>query len=60
MSFQVVELICQPLQFLLGLAFGISCSEHLLVVGVDQIYQLSLVSRFLIFVFSFGLVILVS
>jgi hypothetical protein len=51
-AFEVVEFIGHSFEFLLGVDFGVGEREHLLVVGVDQVDELSLVGG----LFAFGLV----
>ncbi len=52
MTLEVIQLIRYPLELFLSITFCVCKSEHLLIVVIDQIYQLSLISRFLIFVLA--------
>lgn len=47
MAFEVVELIRDAFQFLLALALAVGEGEHFLVVGVDEVDQLSLICALL-------------
>ena len=53
MPLQVVQLVGNSFELLLGVCFGLVTGEHFLVVCVDEIDQLSFVGS--LFVFVLGL-----
>lgn len=59
MPFEVVELVRDPLKFLLSLTFSIGAREHFFIIGVDEIYKLSFICSLLVFMFSLSLIVLI-
>lgn len=56
---QVVEFISSAFEFLLCISFGSGECEHFLVVGVDEVDQLSLVGHFLVLALELQFLVLV-